>query len=73
MNKPSLDAIMGNFDLIEPASTESTKDRKPVTFWVPGAYKDRYDNLQQISGRKFGKKAKEVFLAVIDLADARTG
>ena len=69
--KRSLDDILKSFDLKEPREEDSQRERKPVTIWIPASAKARYDRLQVVSGRRFSKKARELLLAAIDMADGQ--
>jgi hypothetical protein len=68
--KKSLDAILGGFDPSEPEAKDSLRDRKPITIWVPAYAKERYDRIQQKSGRRFSKKARELLLAALEMAES---
>lgn len=70
--RTTLDDILGDFS---PAQTEGRapiKSGTTLTIWVPTDLKARYDRLQERSGRKFSKKAREVLLALIEMAEARS-
>jgi hypothetical protein len=69
--KPSMDAILGNFDMNETENESRRKDCRPVTIWISASAKARYDRLQKLSGRRFSKKAREILLAAIDMAEAK--
>lgn len=69
--KQSLNEILGDFNPAEPAPGSGEKLGAPVTIWLPTEAKARYDRLQKASGRRFGKKAREALLALIELAEAR--
>jgi hypothetical protein len=69
--KKSLDDILGSFNPKAPEGEYSLKDRRPITIWVPASAKTAYDHLQEVSGRRFSKKAREILLAVIAAAEAK--
>lgn len=52
--------------------TARSKLNEIVTIRLTPDAKARYDKLQQKSRKKFGKKAREVLLALIEAAEART-
>ncbi len=43
--------------------------RKPLTTWIPSAYKERYEELQRRTNRMFGKHLQEVIQLAIDKVD----
>jgi diadenosine tetraphosphate (Ap4A) HIT family hydrolase len=63
--KKSLDSILDDLgtDLF---STDERPETKPVTMWIPNEYKSKYDELQEQSKKKFGKKLQELVMASID-------
>lgn len=71
MTSKSLDQIIQNFDPTQSGSTSELKDGGAVTIWLPPEYKIAYDNLQRQSNRRFCKKAREILMAAIDVAQAR--
>lgn len=71
MTEKTISEILGDFS---PTKTEhaSLKDGKPVTIWLPADAKARYDKLQESSGRRFSKKAREALIVLIAMAEARS-
>ena len=67
----TIDEMLGDFS---PAKSEKSNltNGKTVTIWVSPEMKARYDSLQEKSGRRFGKKARELLLALIEAAEAKT-
>jgi hypothetical protein len=68
----SFDQILGDFSPATETISDRVSDGKMVGIWIPAEYKARYDKLQLKSRLKFGKKAREVLLALIEAAEART-
>lgn len=66
----SIEDILGDFDVTKPV-TNSGLTGGTVTIWLSSEDKARYDRLQERSGRKFSKKAREVLIALIDIAESR--
>lgn len=66
----SLKEIFGSFD---PNATERVdrQECKPLTVWVPIAYKDRYDRIQKSSKNGLSKTLKRIVMASIDIAEAK--
>ena len=71
MESNSLNDILADFSVMTSEDEKRLKERKPVTIWLSAEAKARYDRLQEKSGRKFGKKAREALLMLIDSAEAR--
>lgn len=71
MREKSLDAIMKGFVPNDSDQADAQNERKPITIWVPTAAKESYDRLQEKSGRRFSKKAREILLAAIEIAVAQ--
>lgn len=72
MREKTISEILGDFSPNE-ASSSIKRDGQPVTIWLPAEAKARYDKLQKNSGRKFSKKARETLIALIEIAEAKTG
>lgn len=47
--------------------SESTEEHKTISFWVPVSYIKKYEQLQDVSKKKFGKKLKAAFIRAIDV------
>lgn len=69
MRETTINELLGDFTPVP--QSQSRMDRGAVTIKLPADAKARYDLLQQKSGRQFGKKAREVLLKLIELAEAR--
>lgn len=72
MRETTISEILGDFSPTMKDSPKSLKEGRPVTIWLPAEAKARYDRLQEKSGRRFSKKAREILLALIEMAEART-
>lgn len=66
----SLDGILESFEL-GAMDAPDRNDRQSVTVWLPRGAKARYDRLQEISGRRFSKKVREIIMAAIEKAEAK--
>lgn len=73
MREKSLDQILGDFIPNAPAQPRGRRSGTTLTLWVPDDLKDRYDRLQQISNKRFSKKAREALEALIVAAEKRAG
>lgn len=67
----SIDDIFHEFEL-EFDKDESAEKHKPVSFWIPEKSKAKYDKIQEKSRQKFGKKIRDVVVALIDRIDVET-
>lgn len=64
--------LLGDFQIMPQGNgTGSHKEVKPVTIWLPAEAKASYDRLQDKSGRRFSKKAREVLIELITQAEER--
>lgn len=61
----SLDDIFEGFEIIEHEPLTS-KNRGGVTIWLPEEYKAKFQELQQRTGRRFGKKVQQLLMKSID-------
>ena len=71
--KLSLDAILAEFNPMEPRAPKApcpNAGGATITVWLSPDDKARYDRLQQLSGRRFGKKLRELIRAAIDRCDS---
>lgn len=64
--------ILGDFGTIASPSGSRVRDGVPVTIWIPVEAKARYDRIQEKTGRQLSKKAREMLLALIEIAEAKT-
>ena len=71
MKTISMDEILGDFNPKEKARGSNLKGGT-VTIWLSPEDKARYNQLQECSGGRFSKKAREALLALIAAAEART-
>lgn len=69
MRMDALQEILRDFDREESAVEGDSKRKAPLTIWLSIDDKARYDRLQKTSGRKFGKKLREVIQAALDYVD----
>lgn len=67
--KHSLNEILKDFNPTEPTMDEKQRLTANVTICVPVEVKEKFDRLQIKSNRRFGKKAREALLALIELAE----
>lgn len=63
--------ILSDFSASAPSSAMGSTNRRPITIWLRPEDKERYDHLQEVSGRRFSKKAREALLQLIEVAEAR--
>lgn len=42
------------------------KNKRPITVWVDAEFKDKFDNLQSLSDKSFGKKVSAFISALIN-------
>lgn len=73
MREKTLTDILGDFTPTPPDPDERVRTGGCVTIWLPAKAKARYDRLQENSGRRFSKKAREAILALMDIAEERAG
>lgn len=45
---------------------EDSSNRKPITIWIDGKYKQKYDKLQKLSGREASKVLREIVSETIE-------
>lgn len=60
-----IDSVFKDFES-NLTDNHDTPSRQAITIWVPDEYKAKYDKLQEITKRKFGKLVKEVVKKSID-------
>lgn len=60
----SLDSIFKDFQLDEDSDLVS-KNMKCIAIWLPESYKKSFDELQDKTNRKFGRKIKELIIRSI--------
>lgn len=64
-NKDLVDKIFEGFTLGNGQDSE-TVQRAGVTIWLPEEYKEKFNQLQSRSKRRFGKKIQEMLIKAID-------
>jgi hypothetical protein len=64
-----IEDLLSDFTVAETQSEARLSDGGTVTIWLLPEDKARYDRLQQMSKRKFGRKARQILLAAIDQAE----
>jgi hypothetical protein len=69
-NYEILDSLFNDLDY-EFTEKVSSNDRMPITLWVPKEYHTKYERIQELSHKKFGKKLKEIVKQSIDLVDEK--
>lgn len=69
LNEKSLDTILGTFEPTE--AREGLMRGGCLTIWLTPEYKEKYDKLQGMSGRRFIKTLRELIQAAIDQTEAR--
>lgn len=70
MREKTIEDLLGDFRPVQSAN-RSTLTGGTVTIWLSAEDKARYDRLQEMSGRKFSKKVREVLMAIIERAEQR--
>ncbi|MES2355597.1 MAG: hypothetical protein V4568_14605 [Pseudomonadota bacterium] len=70
-SEKSITDYLSDFNPGDGANPLSLKSGAPITIWLPADIKARYDKLQDMSGRKFSRKAREVLTALIHAAEAK--
>lgn len=71
MRETTIKEIVADFAPMKDAD-KSQKELRPVTVWIPGGAKAEWDHLQKISGRRLSKMARELLIALITAAGAKT-
>lgn len=69
--EPSLDEILSTFDPKETSPKSRLTGGTSITLWVSPEDKERFNQLQLKTNRRFGKKARELLLAAMEIAEAR--
>jgi hypothetical protein len=67
----SLDEILADFNPTRSDQPSRLTGGTTITIWVSPEDKARWNRLQRMSGRRFAKKARELLLAAIELAEAK--
>jgi hypothetical protein len=67
-SKETIDSIFSNLDKSLLSNTPSI-ETKAVTFWLPEDYKNKFDLLQEKSGKKVGKLIQRVIKESLDRLD----
>lgn len=71
MREKTISDILGDFSPSQDVKSETVKSGGPVTIWLPRGKKAEYDLLQKQSGRQFSKRARELLIELINVAQAR--
>lgn len=61
----AINTLLENLDLESIASSEPV-ERACISFWVPVAYKEKFEIIQDKSNKRFGKLFQEVLKSSID-------
>ena len=71
MSAKTIAELFSDFNVtsIDSARRKAPKERASVTIWLTPEAKARFDRLQQVSHRRFGKKVREMILAALDQAE----
>lgn len=48
--------------------TEIKEEHIAVSFWLPKSYKKKFEQLQDVTNKEFGKTLKNAFIRAIDAA-----
>lgn len=72
MKEITISGFLSDFGQDDRGTEFGSKLNEIVTIRLTPDAKARYDKLQQKSRKKFGKKAREVLLALIEAAEARS-
>ena len=67
-SKP-IDQIFRELELLTEA--QETVETSMIGLWVPTEYKQRFDELQERTRKKFGKKIQELVMQAIDHLDGK--
>lgn len=63
-----VDQIFHDIESLMVADDEPTKTTKALTIWILEEYKTKFEELQDRTDKKFGKKLKELIYLAIDKA-----
>lgn len=61
----SFEDILESLDISQTGG-EQPVDKKAITLWLPVDKKAKFDDLQAMSKRKFGKKLQDIVILAID-------
>lgn len=67
----SLNHFLTDLEFTDPKSKPSPRSRRPITIQVSQEVHARWERLQASTGKKFGKKARELLMALMDAAESR--
>lgn len=68
----TLEELFKDF-LPEDTTKKSIKDGAPITTWLFKEDKERYDRLQKLTNRRFGKKVRETVVQLMDYVEKQYG
>lgn len=71
MKDATLDQFLGDFVPSDSSREQSSMQKDLVSIRLTPDAKARWDKLQEMSRKQFGKKAREVILALIEAAESR--
>lgn len=61
-----LDEILSDFNFHGSDLQSELRNGRPISTWVPGPYKAKYDLIQKLSGRKYSKILRRLIMMSID-------
>ena len=67
-SRPTIDQIFLDIESLLDNEAEPAAESEPLTIVVQSTYKLKFDELQDRTGKKFGKKLKELIYLAIDRA-----
>lgn len=70
--KDKISNILEDLEVTHEGDT-TPKNRQCVTIWLSSEMKEKYDRLQELSGKQFSKKAREILIVAINQADDLIG
>lgn len=68
--KDSLDSIFKSHSEVFNQNPSTFGRGESITIWMPEGYKQKYDQLQETTRRKFSKLVREVIKTAIDKAES---
>jgi len=72
MKETTLKDFLGDLGPMNADSAQRSTASSLITIRLPPETKARYDLLQERSRKRFGKKAREALIALIEIAEAKT-
>lgn len=77
MSDQSIDTFVENFvaklndELKE--EVQASDQEKQIGFWIAKRRKEKFDRLQSVTEKRFGKKVRQLVETVIDMTDEKVG